>query len=470
MLRKIGHIILTSVWISIPVLVLSQEEGGDSQAGKTESIKVEEVNETHRTLAETTDKEEGLSAGEKVNMQLRRYAEDLGISYGKSVDGRIFFKAQEVVSVPPDSPNWGKSRTLAFERAFLRTRAQFVRDNFGEQAVELTQRLFEDQSTDTMAFDETSTIDNKLQAIRAKSEALTEAKLDELLEELDVDPSQYDVKGKSEKRKLYEDTIKKTALAKAMGEMSGIIPVKTFEGYDSNGTTVIGVIAMYSPRLKQLAYDLLHQRLPLIEKPPREPLERYIPSRPEDLVNEFGIRVVFDQNGLPNIISYGQWSHNFTGSNPRIRERRNQSARRQARALADSYITLFQNGQLQFTSEQVTGEAVEEILEKDPGGFTSREDTVGFIDRFQETVEARGRTDLSGRGTFDSWSYTHENGQEISGVVRVWTPENLQRTKNVRNWEPKTERSLQEESSEDAKDDHDAGMEESRDVIDVHDF
>ncbi len=214
--------------------------------------------------------------------------------------------------------------------------------------------------------------------------------------------------------------------------------LKTFGGSDGTGHYVIGVVVMYSPKLKQLAHDIDKGRRPLLTGKPKKPLKQIVPTLPEELVNEFGIRILFDEKGDPCVVSYGQWSHNYTGNNARTRERHRESAAHQSRELADSYITIFQAGKMFREDKGTTGEIIQNIVEKDSDGNISERDITNFIDEINQEIKVRAKGDMAGRGTYKKWRYKHPNGHEISGVIRVWTMAQLGTAKDVRNWKPET--------------------------------
>ena len=57
-----------------------------------------------------------------------------------------------------------------------------------------------------------------------------------------------------------------------------------------------------------------------------------------------------------------------------------------------------------------------------------------MIDKMESTFKVKFEGDLRGIRSVKKYKYTHENGHEIIGVVKVWTQENALSADRVRNW------------------------------------
>ena len=71
------------------------------------------------------------------------------------------------------------------------------------------------------------------------------------------DSSQFDAAPESEKKVLFMKQFTEKAMVRAVGSVSGLVPMQSFEGRTEEGTHAIGVIMMYSPKLKQLALFII---------------------------------------------------------------------------------------------------------------------------------------------------------------------------------------------------------------------
>ena len=93
------------------------------------------------------------------------------------------------------------------------------------------------------------------------------------------------------------------------------MPIKTFEAFDNEGNSVIGVVAAVSSRMRQLAGQVAAGKAirPDSDRA-RTPIADQIWALSDDeLVNEFGPRVWWDEHGYPTIVAFGQWAWSPAG-------------------------------------------------------------------------------------------------------------------------------------------------------------
>jgi len=220
------------------------------------------------------------SGGKMVEQALLDYAVAKKITYGAAVDGRIFYQAKANVEVDETNAQWGKARTLAFEKAVGKAEAQFARDQYGKQFVETVRELFDNQSDKADEFPEEAPTDSRLQALFDKIVALKDAELDEKLEKLGIDPKEFSAKPAPQKLTQFRQAMTKRMATRAIGETAGMMIVQTFEGAAEDGTRAVGVVLCYSPKLRQLAYDIAKGRAPLLTGTPKKALAEHIPTDP----------------------------------------------------------------------------------------------------------------------------------------------------------------------------------------------
>lgn len=400
------------------------------------------ADDVSETLADTNEAPIELSASDQIRQALEAYREAKGIQWGVSNKGsKIYSYKIKVVEAHPNSKSWGKARSLAFDDALLSAQADFIRDQFGVQTVVMGKKLFEDASDDAEDFESkanSSGMEGKLKAIAEKVVALGDKTLSDKLDEMGVDPSQFDAAPETEKKLLFMEQFTQKAIVRAFGSISGLVPIQTFEGRSETGDHSIAVIMMYSPKLEQLASDIANKRIPILRKTKGKgkPVKEFVSKDPKILVNQFGLRVGFDENNVPYLVSYGQWSYIDKDLTERTKERRRESARASAESKADSQITMFLAGRLSYKDEKVTGSQVGEIIKgifnSDGSVSTEKIEFEDIVDKTNKTIEARAKAQMGGRQTvLPMWTYKDAPGaegdevrtydHEIVGVVRAWT-------------------------------------------------
>lgn len=145
-------------------------------------------------------------------------------------------------------------------------------------------------------------------AIDAKKKALEEAQLNKQLKEQGLDPNSFT--SVSEKKKLFKSRNDNKSLTTGFGNLSGLLPIKTFV-VEKNGNAAIGVVVIYSAKIKGMFEDIKHGNEPLIVgKGGESPSVLYKDKTGEDMMGDYGIRVGFGKDNKPYILSYGQGSYN----------------------------------------------------------------------------------------------------------------------------------------------------------------
>jgi len=383
--------------------------------------------------------------------------------------GYLYYYKIETVSVNSDNPAWVKARQLAFEKALLSIQASFIGDMYSHSITKTLSSMSSNNSSDNREFEDKSLAGkSRVSAIWDKALAAGEAQLDKVLIENGMDPSEFDAVPPAERKDLFTSKYITHSITRAMGDSSGILPIKTFEGNDSKGTHAVGVIAAYSPKFKQLAYDIAHGRESSASNKKGKPIASWYQFSPEVMAQAFGLRVGVDENGGVVLISFGQWGYSYQGTNQQAKARSQKVAGEQAEAIANSQITNFINSRLSLNDESKRGEVVESYLQKQGDDITEK-DITNIVDEFSQRIEQTSSGSIAGIRTVSRWSYQHPYGQEIIGRVRVWTRQGYVTSQNVKNFKPSTASPSAGDRQEDSKGKA-AGVSESPDFADPEEF
>ena len=374
---------------------------------------------------------------DQIEDSIQEYSERSNFEFGiDEKRGKHFIYAIETVALKPMDPDFVKSLAVAYEKAFFAAQEQFVMDTFGEIVSQKETELFSDNSTNAKEFDSDKVSNKGLMAkigrVFDKTLDLAEKQLDNALVELGVDDSDIEKLNKSEKKVLFKNKFVAKSMKEAYGRVSGFIPIKTFVGKDESGQYAVGVIAMRSDKTSQIAKDISMQRETMIEGRGKS-IKDIVPSDKKLLLNEFGLRLVFDAEGKPALISYAQWGFNATGLDSYMKSQAKKNAKSMAQDMADSMIADFVNGNLQVSSESEHGEVIERVLERNGGkdGMVSDKVVKNIIDKTSKNAKLKSSMKLAGVSTVRRWSTTNEHGLYVAGVVRKWTFGGLNAAKSV---------------------------------------
>ena len=345
-----------------------------------------------------------------------QYAKNANITYGKAMsDGRFYSKGYVAVAIDVNSPQFIKSRAMAYERAYLDALSKFIMDAYGSTATETVSKYYGNESSDV-----NDSPVGKAKTLLEKVALLTEAKLDKALADEGVPADKYSQASVVEKRKIFQDAIAKKTLNKVLHMSSGCIPVKTFESWGSDNRYYIGVIVRYDRTSKTLAMCFKNKMRPALTKEGGMSIAEALPPKDEMLGN-FGVRLFFDESGTPALISFGQYGSSYRGNNVARAERAESQAINQARNLADAGLTAFINSWIDVSEESVMSEDISESTLFMDDGTAKPEEVQKIIDIYRKSIRQYGRDTMKGRSTVFEEVLTHKNGHKVAVVVRCWS-------------------------------------------------
>lgn len=353
----------------------------------------------------------------------KEFSKKHSINYNVVKDGKVFFNGRSEVNLPVTDPNFSKALNIAFDKATLAMQTEFIRNTFGSQSSEIAQKVFLDESSNAREFEKLPAGGRFTQLVD-KIVKLTGAKLDSALEELGVEAQNLT---EERKKELALNSIVQQISETAFGTMQGLVPVQTSMTELGDGYYEVGVIAVMSPKTKQVANDMRQKRASLITGKGRE-LSDVLPETNEGYISEHGIRLVYNENGAPVIISYGQWSYD-AGRNPAVTSRNKNIAIKQATSRADAAVSAFINTSLQMKMNTKVGEILRTTITETTRGndvALEEKDSNDIIDIISEDITTRSSTTLRGLGTLNTWSAKDTNGVAYAGAVRYYSYDNVE--------------------------------------------
>ena len=424
--RLAGMIALSMSLLVCPTAAVGAE--GDESASTAAASAAEEMSDDAELMVERM-MEEWLEEG---TGRAIRESGSLNVVQGTSL-----------VKLRVDDKRWGKARSLAFQDAFVQAMGDYVKSARQRSSVSLIREYFEEDIPESqLIYQEGEPADSYLERVVVKSAALAEQTLDQALAESGM--SDDEIRRLStpvQKRVALRDSISRRTLTEAVGSAAGLIPVKTFEGVDDEGNSAIGVVAVYSERMRHIASRI--SRGDVVRPDPdrvRGTIMSQIDSYGEDkLPNEFGVRIMWDEQGYPAIVSFGQWGWSPANLSKRKRAQRRKFARKQAANDALSNLTVFIKASTRFTDEGNVGRDVEEAVNLSGDDLAEEVEEVEIVDRLVETAKIRAQVDLTGYTRERSWSTRHPllEEHEIVGVVAYWSPSREDAIRTTIGKEPK---------------------------------
>ncbi len=357
------------------------------------------------------------------------FAKERGITaYGvRNEKGVMYITGQANVAVNVNSPNFMKGRAMAFEKALRNATSKMVMDLTGQEMLDEVSKYFSDQSDDRL--EPSKNFAEAKNAIANKVEGLSEAVLDEGLRKLGKNPDDYEKKVEK-KRKLFQDEIFTRSVRKAIGKGSGYLPVQTFETRSADGNYSIGVVLRYDHDTIEIAQSMYRKRLPLVRSTSGMSVKDALPTN-EELMNQFGVRLFFDEKGQPALLSFGCWGSSYTGKDVKRQERAMEHAFRQAESMANAQITKFINSSISMVEQSERSENEYEGVSFDSMDNATEESFVKYVDRLMSETQVKGADSMIGRSTVKKATLMHPSGHKIAYVVRLWSFDTLATNKSI---------------------------------------
>ena len=344
--------------------------------------------------------------------------------------GQSFARREDLTTVQGDAlvgknandRDWGKSRSLAYVRAYMNAMREFVVKRRGEFTAVASLDYLADHSDVFEAVNPAS----YLERVGGKAAALLEKKLDNALKEEGMsDDDIAQLNGPEKVTKLRDSIVTRTTI-EASGSAAGLVPIKTFEAINCDGDSAIGVVLVYSAKMGRLATQISNESpiSPDADRVGSAVRERLAMYSDEDLVTEFGVRRWWDEHGYPVILAFGQWGWYTANLSNRQKDRALRLAKDQAQIQATRYLTEFINIGTTFERISDQGSILEEARTRDSNGIVQDVDVEYIVDRVVATAQTKSEVDLTGLSILRTWSAPHPiaQDQELVGAVAYWSP------------------------------------------------
>ena len=403
-----------------------------------------------KSIASTTPAYE-ISEGEVSNAPSVRdliddYLNSKGWTEGDNEkNGKKFFVAVGVgtIAARRDSNMYISSRSNAYQKAFIsaqRDMVQFLESEINayfessyaepsearEKAriEELTKQGIVLQAAKAQAAALSADIqelaENRTQVTAAiQAERLLKLEIDKRLIDAGFDPNQP-VESQELKKILSTEGFKDATKIVANSRVAGMQAFKTFEVLPEGNQGTIGVVAIYSDRLHNLANALFSGKELLIpEGTPRKPLKEQIPQNESVLIGTFGVTAKVDEHGQLSLVSYGQAGARSNSS------RSLDAAERKARLAAFQQIRFFAGAMVKTLESAEKSENLTEL---------QNEIVAVTDDSYEESINVTAEAlKISGLKTIKRWHSKHPlTGHYIAGQVVVWQPQSSTLAKDIK--------------------------------------
>ncbi len=256
----------------------------------------------------------GATFVKNVRSDVDKFLKSKGMKRGRNVkkDGTPFFVVvgDGEISANRDNKMIHDARNAAFKEAFIEAKTNYVKTIGELMTTELSSNSYENNMPDTMAEDAIKTAVGTDSGSFDKLKKLISVKLDSALKEEGYSPEMADAEKEAIKKKVLRSReITEIITSSAQSMVSGFQSYKIFEGAKEGQRGSITVVALWSPKLNQLAKAIRGGNTNVPKGTPKKPIEEQLKlDNPDSLLASFGTNMYVNENGNFVLVSYGHAS------------------------------------------------------------------------------------------------------------------------------------------------------------------
>lgn len=256
----------------------------------------------------------GATFVKNVRSDVDKFLKSKGMKRGRNVkkDGSTFIVAvgDGEISANRDNKMIHDARNAAFNEAFIEAKTNYVKTISEQITKELSSKNYENNMPDTMAEDAIKTAVGTDSSSFDKLKKLISVKLDSALKEEGYSPEMADAEKESIKKKVLRSReITEIITSSAQSMISGFQSYKIFEGAKEGERGSITVVALWSPKLNQLAKAIRGGSTNVPKGTPKKPVEEQLNLDNADVIlASFGTNMYVNENGNLVLVSYGHAS------------------------------------------------------------------------------------------------------------------------------------------------------------------
>ncbi|MGN0852018.1 MAG: DUF6844 domain-containing protein [Kiritimatiellia bacterium] len=355
---------------------------------------------------EATSQEQCAIEEKDVDTMMDEYIASKGWVEGRNEKaGKRFFvaKGTGVIQAPRASQQYIDSRVNAYNKAMLEAKKAMVEYLGAEIATETEKEYAEGSAANPPPPTEG-------QEVAGKLKQFLYAKLNKALASEGIDPVQDPAAAKKALGKqLNSEKYKKLISTMAQAKVLGFQAACTFEGSPSSGKGEIGVVAIWSEKLQQMASSIV-TGAPVPPVGGKKPISAQVSADPKVLMSTFGVQQKIDESGDLVLVGFGQAgaiSESKTSAN---------AAKTKAKQAAMAAIREFAGEQVAVATATLNAESSEE--------FESGAEVYSNESAMKEKIKAAaGRMNIAGIAPLRNVKCKHPlNGKTVFVCAVTWAP------------------------------------------------
>ena len=366
-----------------------------------------------------------------VRSDVDKFLKSKGMKRGRNVKKNgtpyfVFVGDGEISAKNRDNLMIHDARSAAFNEAFIEAKTNYVKSLGLEITRELSSKTYTNNMPDTMAEDAIKTAVGTDTSSFDKLKKLISVKLDSALKEEGYNPEMADAEKEAIKKKILRSReITNLFTASAQSMISGFQSYKIFEKPVGSERGSISVVALWSPKLNQLAQAIKSGSTNVPKGTAQKPIEEQLKlDDANSLLASFGTKMYVNENGNLVLVSYGQASPSIEND---------PGALSTACDIAESRA--YEN-MVSYAREQVMYEEMRKEIDKaetfTKDGMKAYESTNAI--EAENLINSKSSMTLKGQSLIGSYPITSPNYKSTSCVaVTQWSAEGVAAANQSRN-------------------------------------
>lgn len=375
------------------------------------------------------NKEQPEDAYAYVEEKARKYISEKRRKFSSANKQVFIHSGTAVIRLKPTQAGWADARVLAYTEAQQKAREKLLKQLYTSVASETIRKSFKTNKLPEFTAEEIEN-QNQFEAILSKVVALADATIDSQLEELGVNPSEYNAAPPTKRKVMMQKAITQSVSTSSRGDITGSQIMKSYEKTDVNGNTAVTVIIATSNKKKNFLASLKKSKGNIEPNPEKAKIsiEDYLERYRSNLMYQIGTKLHWDEKGFPVILSFGMSGNDCNISDYEECVDNREFSYLDAELNAWAHISEAYNlvGTVNSNSSTTGDKSRTAKTTLTEGNTTeTQEQTVAKIIK-ETSLTSRMASNVKGlTGVQEAtrWSAKHPvTNREVNGVVLVWHP------------------------------------------------
>ncbi|ANS86449.1 hypothetical protein VSVS12_02700 [Vibrio scophthalmi] len=437
---KMNKLMIALTMLGLAVPSMAQE----NQTVSTDKVVVEVTEEVagKPSDADVSQVSEEVDTADVVEQKMADYVRKVKsslVKQGKQHSVFVYSGSAEI-AINRNDPRWTEFRTTALDKAVLETQKNYLKTLNTEVENNMLYSRTSQAGLPTPTKEDFMN-ETKMASFLDKVVAVLEGKLDAELEEMGIDPKEFQAAPPSIKRDLFKESVVKEVVRVSYGDLAGMMVIKVYEEIRDSGQGTVGVVMALSAEKRDQVRAMVESKGQV--SPNKAKANAKFTSVYEMLYNQndslylkVGTQIIYDNEGYPMLVSYGQAGVTYAQS-----AQRRKLERQTAKTFADNnaWASLAQTYNLSgdFRSSTSEENQVSETEQFDLMAEGVRNKSSGITNNLIKKVsESAAMTSsvqgMTGVSVEYEWRRKHPViGHEMVGSVLVWHPKTIQSAVNM---------------------------------------